>query len=121
MGGVRCPQRQNDFLGFVVTVFPNDAQHFMTGVANLTQNCKELLLMAPLAFPLMETVLNSAPGKQSLGYSSLDTEFHNDPHGSSPAPECCAHSLNGLLEFLMVTVLLDYLKKALLLSIHCIL
>lgn len=39
--------------------------------------------MTPLAFPLMETVLNTASGKQNLCYSSLDTELHNDAHGSS--------------------------------------
>lgn len=89
-----------------------NTQHLKTGVANLTQNCKELLLMTPLTFPLMETVLNTASGKQSLGYSSLDTELHNDPHGSSLDPESFAHSLDWLLEVLMVSVVLDYLKKA---------
>lgn len=118
MGGARCPQWQNDC--FVVTVFPYDTQHFMTGVANLTQNCKELLLMTPLIFPLMETVLNTASGKQSLVYSSFDIGLRSDPHGSSPAPECCPHSLDWLLEFLMVKVALEYLKKALVLSLHCI-
>lgn len=119
MGGARCPQWQNYFLGFVVSVFPNDTQHFMTGVANLTQNCKELLLMTPLTFPLMETVLNTASGKQSLYYSSLDTELHSHPHGISLVSDCCANSLNWLLKFLMVSVAFDYLKKTLPLSIHC--
>lgn len=89
MGGARCPQWQNYFLGFAATVLPNDTQHFMTGVASFSQSCKELLLMTPLASPLMKTVLNTASGKQSLGYSSLDTEFHNDPRGSSPARVLC--------------------------------
>lgn len=39
-----------------MTIFPNDTQHFVAAVANLTQNFKELLLITPIAFPSMETI-----------------------------------------------------------------
>ena len=40
------------------------------------------------------SLLNTTSGKQSLGYFSLDTLLHSDPHGNSLALECCAHSLS---------------------------
>lgn len=40
-----------------MTIFPNDTQHFVAAVANLTQNFKELLLITPsVEFPSMETI-----------------------------------------------------------------